>query len=276
MTHKLDYRALSLVIPASASALGFFCFGVLAFSFTELSLLPPDFRTALVLVGAFALAFGAEVGTLASVVEIYRKGERLGRWDQLALVVSVAATFGAFLLSWAELLGAKATWGATERLYGPVALGLLAALDSYGGFMEFGLYLSRKDAEAAAQRARWRDEMVEVYKFEVFKAEQQALYKRRLAAIEHASMDDTQPIAVPAAALAAENAELSEQLPKQQSVTSPVAKLPDWRRIAAGLNGQRATLTAADVAALVKAQGLTLPSQRTLENWARQAREAQL
>jgi DNA invertase Pin-like site-specific DNA recombinase len=31
------------------------------------------------------------------------------------------------------------------RLYGPVGLGLLAALDSYGGFLEFGLYLHECD-----------------------------------------------------------------------------------------------------------------------------------
>jgi hypothetical protein len=74
----MGLRGWSLLIPAAASSIGFFCFAVLAFSFTELSTLPADFRMALVLVGSFSLAFGSEVGTLSSVVEIYRKGERLG------------------------------------------------------------------------------------------------------------------------------------------------------------------------------------------------------
>ena len=94
----MDYRLLSLLIPAAASSVGFFCFGVLAFSFTELATLPAAFRTGLVLVGSFALAFGSEVGTLASVVEIYRKPRRAA-WDYLALAVSVLATVGARSLS---------------------------------------------------------------------------------------------------------------------------------------------------------------------------------
>jgi hypothetical protein len=138
-------RGWSLLIPAMASSVGFFCFGVLGFGFTELDALSNVFRQALVLTGAFALAFGAEVGTLSSITEIYRKGERLGRWDKFALAVSVLATFSAFILAFASLLGVKATWGATVQLYGPIFLGMLAALDSYGGFMEFGLYLNSYD-----------------------------------------------------------------------------------------------------------------------------------
>ena len=177
-----DYRLLSLLIPASASGLGFFCFAVLAFSFTELAALPEAFRTGLVLVGSFALAFGAEVGTLANVVEIYRKGERLGRWDKLALAVSVLATFGAFVLAFASLLGVKATWGATVQLWGPIFLGLLAALDSYGGFMELGLYLNRRAVEQ-------RRAIAAALEFELWRAQTIAQHQAQLRAI--AGADDT-------------------------------------------------------------------------------------
>lgn len=131
--HVMGVRGWSLLVPAIASSIGFFSFGVLGFGFTELSALPEAFRQTLVLTGSFALAFGAEVGTLSSVVEIYRKGERLGHWDKLALIISVLSTFGAFVLAFATLLGVKATWSGVVQLYGPVVLGLLAALDSYGG-----------------------------------------------------------------------------------------------------------------------------------------------
>lgn len=154
----MGLRGWSLLLPAVASSVGFFAFGVLAFSFTELEALG-DFRRVLVIVGAITLAFGSEVGTLASVTEIYRKGEILGKWDKFALGVSILATFGAFTLAFAELLGARATWGETVQMYGPVVLGLLAALDSYGGFMEFGLYLGTFDK----RMSEW------VYSFEEFK-----------------------------------------------------------------------------------------------------------
>ncbi len=153
----MGLRGWSLLIPAAASSIGFFCFAVLAFSFTELSTLPADFRMALVLVGSFSLAFGSEVGTLSSVVEIYRKGERLGRWDKLALLISVLSTVGAFVLAFATLLGVKATWGVVVQLYGPVVLGLLAALDSYGGFMEFGLYLNGFDKRMQSWQRQFSD-----------------------------------------------------------------------------------------------------------------------
>ncbi|HNT74217.1 MAG TPA: HTH domain-containing protein [Anaerolineae bacterium] len=153
----MGLRGWSLLIPAAASSIGFFCFAVLAFSFTELATLPAEFRMALVLVGSFSLAFGSEVGTLSSVVEIYRKGERLGRWDKLALLISVLSTVGAFVLAFATLLGVKATWGVVVQLYGPVVLGLLAALDSYGGFMEFGLYLNGFDKRMQSWQRQFSD-----------------------------------------------------------------------------------------------------------------------
>ena len=48
-------------------------------------------------------------------------------------------------MAFASLLGTSASWSETVKLYGPIALGVLAALDSYGGFIEFGLYLNSYD-----------------------------------------------------------------------------------------------------------------------------------
>ena len=140
----LGWRGLSLLLPSLVTAVGLCAFAVLAFSFTELTVLPEQFRTALVLTGAFALAMGGEVGTVFSVVEIYRKPER-NFWDWSALVVSGAATFGAFLLAFAALLGVNSTWGPTVRMYGPIAQGILTAMDGYGLFVELGQYLGTYD-----------------------------------------------------------------------------------------------------------------------------------
>lgn len=152
----LGWRGVSLLVPACASAVGFFAFAVLGFGFTELAVLPEAFRTGLVLTGAFALAFGGEIGTLSNTVEIFRKRGNITAWDWLALVVSVLATLAAFLLAFAALLGVKATWATWAQLYGPVVLGLLAALDSYGGFVEFGLYLNTFDERMREWQAAYR------------------------------------------------------------------------------------------------------------------------
>jgi len=141
----LGWRGAALLIPCLTSAIGFFCFAVLAFGFTELTVLPQAFRTGLVVVGAFTLAFGGEIGTLSNTVEVFRKNSLATKWDWATLVISVMSTLGCFLLAFSALLGAVTGWADWLRLYGPIVIGLLAALDSYGGFCEFGLYLNTFD-----------------------------------------------------------------------------------------------------------------------------------
>lgn len=142
------WRAFSLLFPALSSAVGFFAFGVLAYSFTELTTLPTEFRRSLVLVGSFALAFASEVGTLSVVVEIFRKAgsnHSVRNWDWAGLAISSLATLGTFLLAFAALLGVRATWSESVQLYGPIILGILVAADSYVGMAEFGLFLASHD-----------------------------------------------------------------------------------------------------------------------------------
>lgn len=140
----LGWRGWSLLIPSILSAVGLFCFAVLAYSFTELQTLPTEFRRLLVVVGAFALAAGSEIGTLFAVVEIYRKGGP-HTWDWLALFFSLCTTVASFVLAFAALLLRSVVWVPLLLDWGAIVLGVLAALDSYGGFMEFGLYLNSYD-----------------------------------------------------------------------------------------------------------------------------------
>lgn len=167
----MGIRALSLLIPSIAAAIGFFAFAVLSFSFTELTTLPEDFRKYLVLVGSFALAFGGEIGTLTATVEIFRKRETktTSLWDWIALVVSGIASTASFILAFATLLGVKATWSETVQIYGPIVLGILAMLDAYGGFVEFGEYLGsfdnrledwRKEYDKAVEKVDLRGSVV--------------------------------------------------------------------------------------------------------------------
>lgn len=62
-----------------------------------------------------------------------------------------------------------------------------------------------------------------------------------------------------------------------QPEPQPVATIADFRRIFAGMNGDRPQGTdfgAADAAELVQGAGLALPSRRTLQAWAQEVRDA--
>lgn len=143
------WRTWSLLLPSIASAIGFFAFAVLAYSFTEVTTLPANFRKALVLIGAFSLAAGSELGTVGTVVEIFRRKEEDKQarqsWGWLGLTISIIATLAAFLLAFATLLGESTTWALPVRMWGAIGVGLFAALDSYVNFSEFGRFLSSFD-----------------------------------------------------------------------------------------------------------------------------------
>lgn len=166
----LGVRAWSLLIPAVFSVIGFGAFAVLAYSFTEVQTLPVDFRRILVLIGAFSLAVGAEIGTLPAVVEIFRKAGSKGKqkvrvWDWAGLVISAIATLASFLFAFATLLGERTNWSQSVQVWGAIVLGLFAAADSYVTFAEFGLYLSTFDDRMELwekKYAKWRQDMAEV------------------------------------------------------------------------------------------------------------------
>ena len=146
-----DLRAASLFAPSIASSIGFFCFAVLALSFTEMESLGTELRKWLVIIGAFGLAGGGEIGTLAISVEVHRK-ERNGtsqKGDKSALAISKWATMAAFVIAFAMLLGTKARWGSLVQEWGVILLGVLAVLDAYSGFREFGYYLGEYDERLA-------------------------------------------------------------------------------------------------------------------------------
>jgi hypothetical protein len=141
-----DSRSWSLLIPALSSVVGFFFFAVMAFGFTAVESVPGLVRTATI-VGAFALAFGGEVGTLSTTVEVYRKskGGEAVWWDWAGLLISLLTTAGEFVLAFALLLGERASWSAPVQIWGPIGLGLCCALDAYALFMEYGFYLASYD-----------------------------------------------------------------------------------------------------------------------------------
>lgn len=137
-----------LSAPSLAAVIGLFCFSVLAYSFTELSTWTDSFRHTMVIIGAFTLAAGSEIGTYAAVKEIFRRsrGGRISKTDIGALFISGLATAAALFLSIAALMGARGGWPDWVVQYGPIGVIICTALDAYAGMMESGLYESTYDA----------------------------------------------------------------------------------------------------------------------------------
>ena len=143
----VDARAWMLSAPSLAAVVGLFCFSVLAYSFTELSTWTEEFRYAMVIIGAFTLAAGSEIGTYAAVKEIFRRsrGGKISKPDIGALFISGLATAAALFLSIAALMGARGGWPDWVVQYGPIGVIICTALDAYAGMMESGLYESTFD-----------------------------------------------------------------------------------------------------------------------------------
>jgi hypothetical protein len=252
---------------------GFFAFAVLAYSFTELEALPASFRSRLVVLGAFTLAAGGELGTLTATVEVYRKSKMLGddgepatnRWDWAGLVVSLCATLGEFLIAFATLLGVQATWGPAVQQWGPVALGLMSALDAYVNFMEFGFYLADYDQ----RRERWQ-RLAEEWTHRTSSNRSVNASGRQSGAVggqragsERAVTADGRAVTASAQPVPTNGA---QSAPNGQSVT---ATIDQWRDIARSLNGQRASVDADMVTSLLSERGLDAPSDSTVRRWAR-------
>lgn len=142
-----DWRALSLFIPSVASALGLCTFAVFAFSFTALPSLNQRTLDKMVVAGGLFLAFGGEIGTLFTSIEIFRKRARgETTWmDWAGLTISFLATVPEFLLAQAVLTTATSGWMGFFRTDGVLWLVLAAAADSYVNFMEAGFYLASYD-----------------------------------------------------------------------------------------------------------------------------------
>lgn len=157
-----DLRAWLLIVTSFAIAIGFCLFAVLSYAFEEMQSLPPEFRTWLVIYGAWALALGGELSTPICVFEIYRKlgTEDHSRWDWAALIASSLATVAVLFLATASLLKVDVGWPEFVKSYGPILLMLAAGADGYAGFVETGLYLKnfdRRHREWESKYGEWRE-----------------------------------------------------------------------------------------------------------------------
>lgn len=251
-----DIRALSLLVPACAATLGGIAYSIQGIAATQAGVMPEAWVDVAVSVGGVLLAVGCEGGTLSAMAEIARKrrdGDS-GPVDRWAGWVSFLATVFARLLA---LVSLRATWSI-------VLLVILSAADVYALISEAGEYLALADRNMV----RW---LTARHYYETLGDIAGAQAALRGDAVmprltEPALVTDSVTNVVQ---FASGNTPAEARTPAQ--TTTPTRA--DWLAYARGLNGRRATVTAADAEAWLTAQGAPLPSKRTLQHWAKEARE---
>jgi hypothetical protein len=230
----------SMLLPVLSGALGACIFMAFGFSFTEMEIVPVKIRTPMVVLAAFAVAFGSTFGSIGSGIEIFRKrykGET-EPWDWISLGVSSITTIAGFGMGFAALLGATEGWSAAANAYGSLVVGTLAGLDSLGDLIELGGLFGSYEIR------------IETW-----------IQEKRKHELEHGAVEMV-------------------VLPEKEELVFdpswPEANIDEVRQIVASLNGDRATLSASTLLQMLHAKQRRPKSDGTTKRWARLARNGEL
>jgi len=133
------------------SVAGFIVYGLFAYAFEDIAIIPPTVQSALVLVGSALIVTGAEVNTPPTIVAVARKyGRRKHqRLDLIIGCVSLAGAIAGALLMFAlrqpNVQGIA--WRQVVRNWGPLVIGVTVVIDYFGCASELGLLRSDYDIE---------------------------------------------------------------------------------------------------------------------------------
>jgi len=216
----LDGMFAALLAPALLWVVGVSLYGLEAISAQA-----PSLGTQLV--GSALMVVGGEMGTIATVMEVWRKW-KIGEahlWDWLGIAVSLLATLGNMFVVFSRQTELALAWVTWARSYGPLALLLCSSLDFYANAMELGL-------RQASFGERWRKWNESRHGWE---------QRQREGSVK-------------------------PRPPKEASIG-------DWRDIAAGLDGERATLTVTGVNELLASHGFVPKAESTARYWVKVAKE---
>jgi hypothetical protein len=139
-------------------------FGMFAVGFTELRNMPDSARFVIVLVGAIAIPAGGELGTVSSVIEIFRKhyhNRGTTRLDWIGLCVSMVSSMVGLVLSWAYLLETDLVWTDEVKIWGPLVYGMFCVADFVFSLLEMGAYIGEKEREFDKWRVKKFDPWIE-------------------------------------------------------------------------------------------------------------------
>lgn len=210
----------------TVSVAGWAAYGLFAFAFADLSVIPAAVQSWMVIVGSALIVIGAESNTVPTCISALSKigTDRVSGYDYAAFAASIGGTLCSVLITFssrqAELTGTP--WRAFALSIGPLIMGVTTALDFYGAALELALF--KRDYEQAMEQ--WLEE-------------RQAWNKAHGIA--------------------------------QEPVIHRVAKVDDFRRVRARLNGDGATLNAEQLESELAQDHLGMPSDSTVKRWLRMA-----
>jgi hypothetical protein len=232
-----DWRMFSMLVPILVSATGFFITGIFAFAFSDIAVIPAATQSWMVIYGSALIVFGAELNTPFTTIEVFRKilREEANSWDISALIVSLIGTVVNLLVTFASRLALDTAWKGFVLNWGPLLAGFAVACDYYGALVELGFLFGSFEMRMES----WLEE------------------KRVWEDGRRATDDGRRTISVRAMELEAE---------------WPAARMDDFRRVLGRLNGERASLTAGQLAEELARDGLQLPSPSTVHRWLKLAR----
>lgn len=161
---RFGIMAWALLLPCIVQTIGLCCLGIVAFSLTEMSALPAEYRTWLVVVGSFTVAIGSSVGSLPSAIEIFRKRRRgEAEWpDWAALVFSGCASLAETITALSFLGG----FDIVRNLMRVIILGTLTVLDAYFTISELGDWIACYEVRIEKWREEYRQAVDRFYAME--------------------------------------------------------------------------------------------------------------
>lgn len=233
-----DVWFYSLLIPAVFYVIGVIVYGAEALRAQALTWTRQG-------VGSALMVIGGEIGTLFTVMEVYRKQKIKDNqlWDWLGMIVSLASTLGILFVVFARQTTLAAPWIIPVRNWGPLALLLCSGLDFYANIIELGYYRASFDTR--------------MEKFHTDRYKHELRWRRILRELRETERKES---------------ELAPTAP-----TSPQRRAnPDEKSaIVAGLDGENANLDAKAWNALLVSRGFLEDEPGTARYWAKKARETE-
>jgi len=223
----------ALLLPAIIYVTGVCVYGLEAMSARD-----PVLETQLL--GSALMVIGGELGTIATVMEVWRKYviKATNMWDWIGIVVSLLATLGNLFIIFSRQTTIARAWVELVRNYGPLVLLLCSGLDFYATAMELGFRWASFDT-------RWREWNDARHNWE----------QARLTS----ARKETEPPTV-----------IIEPEPK---LTRQRATHAEWTAMLADLDGDRVNLDADRINELLWSHGFERLPQSTARYWAKKAQE---
>ena len=142
----------------TVSVAGWAAYGLFAFAFADLSVIPAAVQSWMVIVGSALIVIGAESNTVPTCISALSKigTDRVSWHDYAAFTASIGGTLCSVLITFSsrqvELTGTP--WRAFALSIGPLIMGVTTALDFYGAALELALF--KRDYEQAMEQ--WLEE----------------------------------------------------------------------------------------------------------------------